>query len=47
MSMWHMVGTVKMGKSEEHDTCVDTEFQVVGMEGLRVVDLSVVPLMPR
>ncbi|KAM0803866.1 glucose-methanol-choline oxidoreductase [Usnea florida] len=45
MSMWHMCGTVKMGKPAEPDTCVDKDFRVLGVQGLRVVDMSVAPLM--
>ena len=36
-----------MGKEGEPDACVDKEFRVMGVRGLRVVDMSVVPLMPR
>ena len=45
--MWHMCETVKMGKPGEPDTCIDKNFSVMGVQGLRVVDMSVVPLMPR
>ena len=46
--MWHMCGTVKMGKPAESDTsCVDKDFRVTGVQGLRVVDMSVAPFMPR
>ena len=44
--MWHMCGTVKMGKPDESETCVDKDFKVLGVEGLRVVDMSVAPLIP-
>ena len=46
-SMWHMCGTVKMGKTGERETCVDNHFRVAGLHGLRVVDLSVAPFLPR
>lgn len=45
--MWHACGTVKMGKLEEPGTCVNTDFVVVGLENLRVVDMSVAPFLPR
>ena len=45
--MWYMCGTVKMGKPGEPDACVDKNFRVMGVQGLRVVDMSVVPLMPK
>ena len=45
--MWHTCGTVKMGKINKEGTCVDRDFKVVGMENLRVVDMSVAPFLPR
>lgn len=36
-----------MGKPEEQDTCVDKDFRVTGVQGLRVVDMSVAPLMSK
>ena len=45
--MWHMCGTVKMGKPGEANACVDKDFRVTGVRGLRVVDMSVAPFMPR
>jgi choline dehydrogenase-like flavoprotein len=45
-SSWHMTGTVKMGKRGEVDAAVDGEFTVMGMQGLRVADMSVVPVLP-
>ena len=35
---WHASGTCSMGK------VVDTEFRVRGVEGLRIVDASVIPV---
>jgi choline dehydrogenase-like flavoprotein len=45
-SSWHMTGTVKMGRVGEEDAAVDGEFRVMGVEGLRVADMSVVPVLP-
>jgi choline dehydrogenase-like flavoprotein len=45
-SSWHMTGTAKMGKPEDTDTVVDSQFRVVGIEGLRVADMSVLPILP-
>lgn len=45
-SSWHMTGTVKMGKKTEK-ACVDTDFRVMGTKGLRVADMSVVPILPK
>lgn len=46
-STWHMCGTVRMGPEGEEGTGVDREFRVVGTKGLRVVDLSVMPILPK
>lgn len=45
--MWHMSGTVKMGRPGEADACVDRDCRVAGVRGLRVVDMSVAPLLIR
>ncbi|KAL2177491.1 uncharacterized protein P884DRAFT_200430 [Thermothelomyces heterothallicus CBS 202.75] len=45
-SSWHMTGTVKMGKPGDADAVVDNNFRLVGIDGLRVADMSVVPVLP-
>lgn len=45
-SSWHMSCSVKMGTSRE-DACVDSNFKVLGLEGLRVCDLSVCPFVTK
>ena len=44
--MWHPCGTVKMGKPEDPGTCVDKDFRVLGLDGIRVVDMSISPILP-
>jgi choline dehydrogenase-like flavoprotein len=46
-SSWHMCSTVRMGRKDDESACVDTDFRVRGMNNLRVVDLSVIPLLPK
>ena len=42
-----MAGTVKMGNPEQRDTGVDKNFRVIGLQALRVVDMSVAPIMTK
>ncbi|KAI0119603.1 putative GMC oxidoreductase [Daldinia grandis] len=44
-SSWHMSGTVKMGHPGSADAAVDNNFRLIGFEGLRVADMSVVPVL--
>ncbi|PVI03499.1 GMC oxidoreductase [Periconia macrospinosa] len=44
-TVWHASGSVKMGKAEDDLACVDSRFRVRGIEGLRVADCSVCPLV--
>jgi choline dehydrogenase len=51
-TLYHPVGTCAMGGAAEQavialDTVVDTELRVRGVTGLRVVDASVMPTVPR
>ena len=42
-SIYHPVGTCRMGRVDDPDTVVDPQLRVVGVAGLRVVDASVMP----
>ena len=44
---FHIVGTCRMGAVEDPATVVDSECRVVGVDGLRVIDASVMPEVPR
>jgi choline dehydrogenase len=44
-TLYHPVGTCKMGSGPE--AVVDAELRVHGVEGLRVVDASIMPAVPR
>jgi choline dehydrogenase len=46
MSVYHPVGTAKMGASTDDMAVVDEQLRVHGVTGLRVVDASVFPLVP-
>jgi 5-(hydroxymethyl)furfural/furfural oxidase len=45
--MFHVVGTCRMGPANDRMTVVDPAGRVRGMEGLRVVDASIMPTLPR
>jgi choline dehydrogenase len=44
-AIYHPVGTCRMG--EDADAVVDAQLRVNGVEGLRIVDASVMPVVPR
>ena len=46
-STWHPCGTVRMGKEGDKSAGVDPSFRVLGTKRLRVVDLSVMPILPK
>jgi choline dehydrogenase-like flavoprotein len=41
-----MNGTVKMGNPGDPNAAVNHQFRVLGIDGLRVADMSVVPVLP-
>ena len=47
MSVSHVSGTCRMGAADDPQAVVDSEGRVHGVEGLRVVDASVTPALPR
>lgn len=40
---WHPVGTCRMGRSEDRTSVVDAYLRVLGVQGLRVIDASIMP----
>jgi choline dehydrogenase len=46
MSVYHPVGSNKMGSADDPMAVVDNELRVHGVEGLRVADASIFPLLP-
>jgi choline dehydrogenase len=47
VTIYHPVGTCSMGGESRWNTVVDPELRVRGVQGLRVVDASVMPVVPR
>ncbi|MEQ8354072.1 MAG: choline dehydrogenase [Kiloniellaceae bacterium] len=47
ITVHHPLGTCRMGRADDPTTVVDSELRVLGAEGLRVVDASVMPEMVR
>ncbi|XP_039443578.1 glucose dehydrogenase [FAD, quinone]-like [Culex pipiens pallens] len=45
-SVWHYVGTCKMGNDSDQSAVVDERLRVRGLRKLRVVDASVIPVAP-
>jgi len=43
---FHMMGTCRMGPSQDQSAVVDPSLRVHGMDGLRVADASIMPTMP-
>src|ERR1700716_4126374 len=46
IGVWHASCTCRMGRSDDPMAVVDTQGRVKGVQGLRVVDASVFPVVP-
>lgn len=44
--MGHVTGTCRMGRPDDPDAVVDSQCRVIGLDGLRVVDASIMPCVP-
>ena len=44
--IWHLSGTCKMGPNSDPDAVVDSRLKVYGVKGLRVIDASIMPMIP-
>jgi choline dehydrogenase len=42
-TLYHPVGTAKMGDDSDADRVVDSDLKVIGIKGLRVIDASIIP----
>ncbi|MGE5286590.1 MAG: GMC family oxidoreductase [Micromonosporaceae bacterium] len=47
MDTVHLAGTCRMGSPDDEMTVVDPDCRVLGVDGLRVIDASIIPQLPR
>ncbi|MDO4681204.1 MAG: GMC family oxidoreductase N-terminal domain-containing protein [Lautropia sp.] len=45
-TVYHLVGSCRMGPADQPGTVVDHELRVHGLQGLRVIDASIMPSLP-
>ena len=43
---WHLMGTCRMGPVSDPTSVVDSTLRVIGLQGLRIADASIMPTMP-
>jgi choline dehydrogenase len=42
-TIYHPVGTCRMGRASDRDAVVDSDLRVHGIDGLRIADASIMP----
>jgi 5-(hydroxymethyl)furfural/furfural oxidase len=47
MPVFHPTGSCRMGRADDPDAVIDPHCRVRGVDGLRVIDASVMPVIPR
>lgn len=47
VGVWHASGTARMGKADDPMAVTDPRGRVIGIDGLRIADCSVIPSLPR
>ncbi len=45
-TIFHPVGTARMGRPDDPGAVVDKDLRVIGVSGLRVIDASIMPVIP-
>ena len=45
-TVWHLIGTCRMGPASDRSAVVSDQLKVHGLDGLRVIDASVMPNIP-
>lgn len=46
-SVYHMSYTAKMGRADDPEAVVTSDFKLKGVNGLRIADMSVAPFVPK
>ncbi len=44
-TQWHLSGTARMGREDDPHAVVDAKGQVIGLQGLRIIDASIMPFV--
>lgn len=47
VGVWHASGTCRMGRADDPHAVTDSRGRVIGIDGLRISDCSIIPVLPR